>query len=265
MAATEEHSHNLDTVHGGTGRVKSKAGNDRTVAAQRSTALGWLFRGFRLSGSKQKPVVRIILNHLSLAADAVAELRPLLDKARGGDWTGVRESARRISELETRADGLHREAVMRIARGAFFSGTREDFLRLMEADDEIADSVKDATRVLAETPLLPDAAEILFNGLSVLDMVSRISVGIAALGDAIRALETDAKVAMDKAIAVEMAEEETDDIKAKLLVRIADRRGELDPLVVLQLRDFVLELDNVADATEDASDIVVELVAKAEA
>jgi uncharacterized protein Yka (UPF0111/DUF47 family) len=62
-----------------------------------------------------------------------------------------------------------------------------------------------------------------------------------------------------------MAEEETDDIKAKLLVRIADRRGELDPLVVLQLRDFVLELDNVADATEDASDIVVELVAKAEA
>ena len=267
MAATEEHSHNLDIVHGGTGRVKSMAGNDRTVAAQRSTALGWLFRGFRLSGSKQRPVVRIILDHLSLAADAVAELRPLLDKARGGDWTGVRESARRIGELETRADGLHREAVMRIARGAFFSGTREDFLRLMEADDEIADSVKDATRVLAETPLLPNAAEILFNegGLSVLEMVSRISVGIAALGAAIRALETDAKVAMDKAIAVEMAEEETDDIKAKLLVRIANRRGELDPLVILQLRDFVLELDNVADATEDASDIVVELVAKAEA
>ena len=242
--------------------------NDRGVTAGHGGWLRRLFGGvFRLTGSKQKPVVRMILNHLALAADAASELRPLLDKAREGDWTGVRESARRISELETRADGLHREAVMSIARGAFFSGTREDFLRLMEADDEIADSVKDATRVLAETPLLPDAAEILFSGggLSAPDMVSRISVGIAALGDAIRALETDAKVAMDKAIAVEMAEEETDDIKAKLLVRIADRRGELDPLVVLQLRDFVLELDNVADATEDASDVVVELVAKAEA
>jgi predicted phosphate transport protein (TIGR00153 family) len=245
--------------------VKDEAGNDR--AARRSTALSWLFGRFRLAGTKQKPVVRMILNHLALAADAIAELGPLLDKARVGDWTGLRESARRIGELETRADSLHREAVMSIARGSFFSGTREDFLRLMEADDEIADSVKDATRVLAETPLPPNTAEVLFSeaGFSVPDMVSSITKGVAALGDAIQALETDAKVAIDKSIAVEIAEEETDDIKTKILTRIANRRGELDPLTVLQLRDFVLELDNVADATEDASDVVVELVAKAEA
>jgi predicted phosphate transport protein (TIGR00153 family) len=209
----------------------------------------------------------MILNHLTVAADAVAELEPLLSQVRVGDWVKVRETASKISELETRADGIHREAVIAIARGAFFSGTREDFLRLLEADDQIVDSVKDATRVLAEAPLPRGVVEVLFGEvkLSAPDMVARLTVSVGALADAIRALETDAKIAIDKAIAVEMAEEDADDIKERLLARIAEQREKLNPLVVLQLRDFVLELDNVADSAEDASDIVVELVTKAEA
>jgi predicted phosphate transport protein (TIGR00153 family) len=209
----------------------------------------------------------MILSHLAVAADAVAELRPLLDRARAEDWSGVRDSARRIAQLETRADEMHREAVVRIARGAFFSGTREDFLRLMEADDQIVDRVKDAARILADAPLPAGIASMLFGegNVPALDIVSRIRTSLTTLADAIRALETDAKVAVDKAIATELAEEEADDVKARLLSRIADHRSELDPLVVIQLRDFVLQLDNVADAAEDASDVVVELVAKAEA
>jgi len=234
---------------------------------EHATRLGRLMGRFRLSGRKQEPVVRMILNHLTVAADAVAELEPLLSQVRVGDWVKVRETASKISELETRADGIHREAVIAIARGAFFSGTREDFLRLLEADDQIVDSVKDATRVLAEAPLPRGVVEVLFGEvkLSAPDMVARLTVSVGALADAIRALETDAKIAIDKAIAVEMAEEDADDIKERLLARIAEQREKLNPLVVLQLRDFVLELDNVADSAEDASDIVVELVTKAEA
>jgi uncharacterized protein Yka (UPF0111/DUF47 family) len=121
--------------------------------------------------------------------------------------------------------------------------------------------------VLADAPLPGGATAMLFGEVNVpaLDIICRIRTAITALADAIRALETDAKVAVDKAIATEIAEEEADDVKARLLGRVADHRKELDPLVVLQLRDFVLQLDNVADAAEDASDVVVELVAKAEA
>jgi predicted phosphate transport protein (TIGR00153 family) len=209
----------------------------------------------------------MVLDHLKVAADAVYELKPLLDSLRAGDGDGVRKATHVISELERLADNIHRDAVVKIARGAFFSGTKEDFLRLMEADDEIVDHVKDATRVLTEAPLPAGTAEILFGEINraVPDMLSRIVAAIEALADAIRALETDAKDAVDRAIAVEIAEEEADDIKERLLGRIIERRGILDPLVVLQLRDFVLQLDNIADSAEDASDIVVELVAKAEA
>jgi predicted phosphate transport protein (TIGR00153 family) len=209
----------------------------------------------------------MILDHLAVIADAAALLSPLLDRARADDWSGVRDQARRIAELETRADEMHREGVVRIARGAFFSGTREDFLRLMEADDQIVDCMKDAARILADAPLPTGTAKMLFGEANVpaLDILSRIRTSVTALADAIRALETDAKVAVDKAIATEMAEEEADDVKTRLLGRIADHRNELNPLVVIQLRDFVLQLDDVADAAEDASDVVVELVAKAEA
>jgi predicted phosphate transport protein (TIGR00153 family) len=209
----------------------------------------------------------MILDHLKVAADAASELKPLLDRLRAGDWDGVREIAHKISELERLADSIHRDAVMTIARGAFFSGTKEDFLRLMEADDQIVDYVNDATRVLTEAPLPAGTVDILFGEINMAfpDMLSRIVAAIAALADAVRALETDAKGAMNRAIEVEMAEEEADDIKQRLLGRIIERRGELDPLVILQLRDFVLELDNIADSAEDASDIIVELVAKAEA
>ena len=209
----------------------------------------------------------MILSHLATIAEAATELGPLLDHARADDWNGVRASARHIAELESRADEMHREAVVRIAQGAFFSGTREDFLRLMEANDEIVDRMKDAARILADAPLPAGTASVLFGeaNMPALDMTSRIKTAITTLGDAIRALETDAKVAVNKAIATEMAEEETDDVKARLLTRISDHRNELHPLVVIQLRDFVLQLDDVADAAEDASDVVVELVAKAEA
>ena len=248
--------------------LRSNNANSQSAAAGHWTSLRHLFGGvFHLSGRKQQPVIRMILDHLAVIADAAATLGPLLDRARADDWNGVRDQARRIAELETRADEMHREAVVRIARGAFFSGTREDFLRLMEADDQIVDCMKDAARILADAPLPTGTAKMLFGEGNVpsLDILSRIRTSLTALADAIRALQTDAKVAVDKAIATEMAEEEADDVKTRLLGRIADHRNELNPLVVIQLRDFVLQLDNVADAAEDASDVVVELVAKAEA
>ena len=231
------------------------------------TVLGRLLGSFRLSGRKQEPVVRMILDHLKLAVDAVSELKRMLDRLRADDWDAGRGIAHKIAELEKQADGIHRNAVMKIARGAFFSGTKEDFLRLIEADDQIVDYVKDAARVLTEAPLSAGTVDILFGEINMAapDMLSRIVAAIQALTDAVRALEIDAKQAMDRAIAVEMAEEEADDIKERLLGRIIERRGELDPLVILQLRDFVLQLDNIADAAEDASDIIVELIVKAEA
>lgn len=72
-------------------------------------------------------------------------------------------------------------------------------------------------------------------------------------------------MAVNKSLLVERAEEEADEIKNRLIRRIFTHRRNLDVLTLLQLRDFVLKLDEIADAAEDSSDLVISLVAKAEA
>lgn len=197
----------------------------------------------------------------------VQQLKPILEAAKVGDWKSVEETADKISELETLADGLHRDAVVAVSQGAFFSGTREDFLELMEKNDEVADAAQNAARILGEYPIEGRAFLVLFDetGATLDDMFTKLLTEVHLLEESIRALETDAEIAVSKALLVERAEEEGDEVKNRLIKSIFRRKSELDVLTVLQLRDFVLKLDDIADAAEDASDLVISLVAKAEA
>jgi predicted phosphate transport protein (TIGR00153 family) len=154
-----------------------------------------------------------------------------------------------------------------ISQGAFFSGTREDFLELMEENDEVADAAKDASRILAESPLNTTSFKILFEepGLTLKDFFIQVTSSVQLLVESIVSLQSDAELAVSKSLLVERAEEDADEIKNSLVRRIYAHKADLDVLTLLQLRDFVFKLDEVADAAEDSSDLVISLVAKAEA
>jgi predicted phosphate transport protein (TIGR00153 family) len=226
-----------------------------------------LFGQFHLVGRKEKRVLELILDHFGLVAKAVKELEALLEAAKNGDWEKVEEASRKVAELETLADGLHRDAVLAISQGAFFSGTRDDFLHLMEENDEVADAAQNAARILADSPIEPPSFHILYDVPkgSLSDLFMLLQTAVELLRDSISKLESDAELAVSKALLVERAEEEADDIKDQLIKRIFAHKSELDVLTLLQLRDFVLKLDEIADAAEDSSDLVISLVAKAEA
>jgi len=188
-----------------------------------------------------------------------------LESAKTGDWASVEGVSDEIARLETLADGLHREAVTAISQGAFFSGTREDFLALMEENDEVADAAKDAARILAECPIDQRSFLILYeepNG-TVADLFNTLRACVLHLAESIKSLEENAELVVSKSLLVERSEEERDDIKNRLIKRIFTHRDDLEVLTLLQLRDFVLKLDEVADAAEDSSDLVISLVAKA--
>jgi len=75
-------------------------------------------------------------------------------------------------------------------------------------------------------------------------------------------LDSDAEAAVSKSLLVEQAEEESDEIKIRSILA---HKTKLEALMLVQLRDFVLKLDKVADSAEDLSDIIISLVAKAKA
>jgi predicted phosphate transport protein (TIGR00153 family) len=222
---------------------------------------------FRLVGRKERRVLDLISDHYDVVVRTVEQLQSVVDSAKAGDWKSVEDRTDKISELETLADGLHRDGVVALSQGAFFSGTREDFLQLMEKNDEVADAAQNAARILAETPIDHESFKVLYGKptATIDDLFARLLSAVRLVKESISALETDAEVAVNKSLLVERAEEEADEIKNRLMKHIFVHKSDLQVLTLLQLRDFVLKLDEVADAAEDSSDLVISLVAKAEA
>jgi predicted phosphate transport protein (TIGR00153 family) len=225
-----------------------------------------LFGRFHLVGRKERRVLNLISDHLIMVVKTVQQLEPLFEYAKTGDWTLVDKVADKVGEFETLADGLHRDAVLDISQGAFFSGTREDFIELMELNDNVADAAQNAARILADSPIDMHSFLILYEQPATLpDLFTKLETAVRLLGEAILSLETDSEIAVSKALLVERAEEDADEIKSELIKKIFAHKSDLEVLTLLQLRDFVLKLDEIGDAAEDASDLVISLVAKAEA
>lgn len=225
-----------------------------------------LFGRFHLVGRKERRVLNLISDHLIIVVKTVQQLEPLFEYAKTGDWTLVNEVADKVGEFETLADGLHRDAVLDISQGAFFSGTREDFIEIMELNDNVADAAQNAARILADSPIDMHSFLILYEQPATLpDLFTKLESAVRLLGEAILSLETDSEIAVSKALLVERAEEDADEIKSELIKKIFAHKSDLEVLTLLQLRDFVLKLDEIGDAAEDASDLVISLVAKAEA
>ena len=222
---------------------------------------------FRLVGRKERRVLQLVMDHYELVKQTVHQLERLLECAHTGNWNEVEELSERVAELETEADEIHRDAVVEISKGAFFSGTKEDFLNLMEENDEVADAAQNAARILSEAPIDTHSFLILYeqSDATLSHLFARLRTCVDTVQDSLKCLESDAQAAVAKSLMVERAEEEADEIKNVLLKRIFSHKSEIEVLTLLQLRDFVLKLDDIADAAEDSSDMVISLVAKAQA
>lgn len=124
----------------------------------------------------------------------------------------------------------------------------------------MADAAKDAARILAELPLQPASFLLLYENpkATLAQLFTKIQSTMMLLQESISALESDAEFAVSKSFLVERAEEEADEIKNQLLRSIFSHRSGLEVLTLLQLRDFVLNLDEIADAAEDASDFNID-------
>lgn len=224
-----------------------------------------LSRHFRLAGRKEREVLRLFDEHMEMVLKTVRGLKQVIHSAQHDDWTLVETQAEIVARYETLADDVHREAVLQISQGAFFAGMREDFLGLFEKLDEIADAAQNAARILAQSKLEPKAISHLYEeGNGNLDkFVDEIIRSVDVLAESVRSLESDVGKAVSKSLEVEKIEEAVDELKMKLLKAIYRHKSDIEVLTLLQLKDFVLMLDKIADAAEDSSDLIITTIAKA--
>ena len=179
-----------------------------------------------------------------------------------GDIASAEELVKKVLDGETEADSIHRDLGIKIAEGAFFGGVREDILNLLEKIDEIADSAKDAARFLSSDSRLVVEARVTLGSPDMKAFLAALKSSVVALNELVRALNQGRKGALLKVQAVEEFEEEADSHKDLLLKTLFASETSMNPVTVIQLRDFIFVSDDIADNAEDASDVILVLIAK---
>jgi len=219
---------------------------------------------FRFGSKREKRVLDLIAEHLAMVQRCAKELKNMVSAVEQMNWVLVKSQSEIVSRYESMADDLHREAVIQIAQGAFFAGMREDFLGLIEEVDDIADASQDAARAIAEAPIEPRTLEYLQKAdPTIRQLVDCIDRCVTILVESVESLRTNAELAVNKSLGVEKAEEAADQIKSELISRLSAHRQHMDTLTYLQVKETILKLDEVADAAENCSDLVITIVVKA--
>jgi predicted phosphate transport protein (TIGR00153 family) len=192
----------------------------------------------------------------------VTDFGALVSAVASKDAQRTRACYQRVLEDEKNADDFHRRLSEQIAEGAFFGGIREDMLNLLEKTDNIADSAKGAARLIAAEETLDDFALSLLGSEQMKGFISDIIATVDALGSVLEAFNLGRKEILARVTKVEEFEESADAHKDEAARKLFATENRPDAVTVVQMRDFLLVADNIADNAEDASDVVLILVAK---
>jgi predicted phosphate transport protein (TIGR00153 family) len=223
-----------------------------------------------LVGRKEKRVLQLLTEHFNLVVDAVRHLEMLIsllaEDLSNSSSTIIETKMEMISINESYADDAYLKSLVAVCNGAFFSNLREDFIRLFESVDNIADAAKDSSRILARTKLDKFIKRFYKEReVSLSLFLEKIVGSVNILKEAISNLEKDVNEVIKKSIRVKELEEEADSIKWKLLEVIFSDKSQMDLLSLLELKEFVLTLDEMADAAAHSSEILIIIVTKARA
>jgi len=218
------------------------------------------FPSFSLGG-REKSIMQGVERHIDIVKECVETLRKLVGAVAASD-ASVQALRDRVFELEDEADGVRRDLDSAIAEGAFFGGVREDIVNLIGVIDRIAGAAKDSARLLTlGTGGDPSGLVILKNEHMGL-FFNNLMAALTALETLVDSLKTGKQGVVEGARVVEDYEEAADNEKASLLEELFKFPRQIDPVDVIQLRDFIFAADDIADNSVNASDVLVVLVAK---
>ena len=217
--------------------------------------------GFSIN-RREREILEGVGSHLATVKKTVEDFSGLVDSVSRGDAASARRFFEDVMGDETKADTIHRDLSLRVANGAFFGGVREDILALLEKIDDIADSAKDASRLLnVEVGANGSTVELLRSDEMRL-FIADLKGAVSALENLIAAFKISKKEVLARVHSVEEFEEAADSRKDVLLRELFGGASRLNPVTVIQLRDFIFVADDIADNAEDASDVVLVLIAK---
>jgi uncharacterized protein Yka (UPF0111/DUF47 family) len=139
---------------------------------------------------------------------------------------------------------------------------REDILNLLAEIGTVAQAAKDAARLLTLGTTGDPAGLLILKNEHMAKFLANLMASLTALEGLVKALQTDKKGVVSGARVVEDYEEAADTEKSALLAELFKFPRTIDPVDIIQLRDFIFAADDIADNSVNASDVLIVLVAK---
>ncbi len=161
-----------------------------------------------------------------------------------------------VSELESKADGVRREAQLILYKGAYLPVFREDLLDFLELTDNIADDAEKGVDFLKiENPvILPSWSE------EMRTILEKSQQAFVFFQEASALLSKERSTALSSTHEVQRAEKEVDGLQDDLMERIF--QSKLSLAHKLQIRDLILAIGHVSDSSENAADKVALMAIK---
>jgi predicted phosphate transport protein (TIGR00153 family) len=211
-------------------------------------------------GGREKSIIQGIELHLSVVKSCVITFEKLVGAVTAGDGS-ANALEDEVFRLERRADEIQMDLNRKISEGAFFGGIREDILNLIDKIDDIADSAKNASRMLMiNSDGNQGSVEMLKSGHMRL-FFGKLLAAVDSLESLVGALQIDKKALLSK-VHVVREYEKAAEVEKDQLLRTLFKLPRTDPVAIIQLRDFLYVADDVADNSARASDVIAMLVAK---
>ncbi len=208
----------------------------------------------RFTVLSEKRVLNLIVQHAEACEKAAFSLAEATEnKLRGGKRELVDKYIDETKEYEGEADSLRRKIIEEIASGTLPPLNREDFVRLAETMDRIADWSKSSARILQlmEVEGLPEGyIEICLN------MVKEAHESAKLIKEISQSMSIDYVSTLDLTRLVKNKEEIMDELFLQGLDTLKKTRGDIKWLDVYLAVKFLEGLENLEDKCDETSDTV---------
>lgn len=208
-------------------------------------------------GKKEEKVIKLFSKHLEKVEEGVNLLTELIELYVTNDMEKSVELSKQISNIESEADSLRRKTESEMYQGAFLPNFRGELLELIEAVDKVMNKTQTVSEILIfQKPKIPENFKPDF-----LEQSRLVKKTYKSLKKSIENVFENIEKSSEYIQKVELQEHE-EDILEKDLIR---RLFEIDSLELsekLQLKDLFLQIGDIADRAEDASDKLEIIVLK---
>lgn len=208
-------------------------------------------------GKKEEKVIKLFTKHLEKVEEGISLLNNLVESYLETDMKKSEEILERVSKTESEADDLRRKTESEMYGGAFLPNFRGELLELVEAVDKVMNKIQSVAEIIVfQKPKIPDEFKESF-----LKQIQMVKKTYKYLKKSIESVFENLEESGEFVQKVEEMEHKEDIIEKEILKSLFTMKN-LNLADKLQLKELFIQIGDIADRAEDASDKVEIIILK---